>query len=134
MIGPPTRRRVRGICLESPKRSARVAFTGEADEAVPHADTVVLTSLSELSRSPARGMAHGLPVVATAVGGCPELVRGAGLLTAPRDPQATARALLALADPELRRRLGAAGRERALALHAPARLLAAYRELYERAA
>ena len=113
-----------------------VAFTGETDPEPWYRtlDTVVLTSISEAQPlALLEAMAHGLPVVATAVGGCPELVRGAGLLTAPRDPSATARALLALADPELRRRLGAKGRERALALHAPERLLAAYRELYERA-
>jgi glycosyltransferase involved in cell wall biosynthesis len=42
--------------------------------------------------------AAGLPVVATAVGGVPDTVEGRGLLVAPRDALATARALQRLAD------------------------------------
>ena len=56
------------------------------------------------------------PVVATAVGGLRDLVVDGetGLVVPPRDPQALREALeRLLADPELRRRLGAAGRERA---------------------
>jgi starch synthase len=61
-------------------------------------------------------MAHGRPVVASAVGGLRDLVVDGetGLLVAPRDPPALRRALeRLLADRDLRRRLGSAGRERA---------------------
>jgi glycosyltransferase involved in cell wall biosynthesis len=61
-------------------------------------------------------MAHGRPVVATRVGGLRDLVVDGktGLLVPPRDVQALRAALeRLLADPELRRRLGAAGRTRA---------------------
>jgi glycosyltransferase involved in cell wall biosynthesis len=61
-------------------------------------------------------MAHGRPVVASAVGGLKDLVVDGetGLLVPPRDPEALRAALeRLLADAELRRRLGAAGRERA---------------------
>ena len=61
-------------------------------------------------------MAHGKPVVASAVGGLLDLVVDGetGLLVPPRDPAALRRALeRLLSDPELRRRLGAAARERA---------------------
>lgn len=60
-------------------------------------------------------MAARLPVVATKVGGNPELVQDGetGLLTPPRDPAALADALLAvLRDPALGRKLGEAGRRR----------------------
>jgi glycosyltransferase involved in cell wall biosynthesis len=60
-------------------------------------------------------MAAGLPVVATRVGGLPDLVREGqtGLLVPPRDANALADAVRKLLDtPELRERLGAAGRER----------------------
>lgn len=60
-------------------------------------------------------MAAGLPVVATAVGGVPELVVDGetGLLVAPGDIGGLARAIDAvLADDRLRRRLGMAGRLR----------------------
>jgi glycosyltransferase involved in cell wall biosynthesis len=57
--------------------------------------------------------ASGTPVVATAVGGVPEAAGDAALLIPPGDPDAAARALERLAaDPELRRRLVAAGIER----------------------
>jgi glycosyltransferase involved in cell wall biosynthesis len=61
-------------------------------------------------------MAHGRPVVATGVGGLLDLVVDGetGIVVPPRDP-ATLRSALErlLADPELRRRLGMAGRDRA---------------------
>lgn len=63
----------------------------------------------------AEAMAHGKPVVASAVGGLLDLVVDGetGLLVPPRDPAALRAALeRLLADRELRRRLGAAGRER----------------------
>jgi glycosyltransferase involved in cell wall biosynthesis len=58
-------------------------------------------------------MAHGRPVVATAVGGLADAVEdgGTGLLVPPRDPAALRAALeRLLADAELRRRLGAGAR------------------------
>jgi glycosyltransferase involved in cell wall biosynthesis len=61
-------------------------------------------------------MAHARPVVATAVGGLRDLVVEAetGLVVPPRDSRALRAALeRLLAEPELRKRLGAAGRERA---------------------
>ena len=64
----------------------------------------------------AEAMAASLPVVATEVGGTPELVQHGetGLLAPPRDPRALADRLLALLrDPPLAQRLGAEGRRRA---------------------
>lgn len=62
--------------------------------------------------------AHGLPVVAHDIGGVAEAVSQdeTGLLVSPDDPAALTAAFARLiADPELRRRLGDAGRQRALA-------------------
>ena len=59
-------------------------------------------------------MGAGLPVVATRVGGLPELVKDGetGVLVEPRDPAALAAAIGELLDdPGRRDRLGAAGRE-----------------------
>ena len=85
-------------------------------------------------------MARGLAVVATSVGGVPELVDDGrtGLLVPPRDPDALAAALRrVLDDAGLRARLGAAAREAARA-HDPdavaARLDALYREVLTRRA
>jgi len=61
-------------------------------------------------------MAHGRPVVASAVGGLLDAVEDGvtGLLVPPRDPAALREALeRLLGDTELRRRLGAAAREKA---------------------
>jgi glycosyltransferase involved in cell wall biosynthesis len=84
-------------------------------------------------------MACGLPVVATDVSGTREVVADgeSGLLVPPCDPPALARALARLLDdPELRTRLGTAGRRRMeerfsleAMLDAKERL---YRELVER--
>jgi polysaccharide biosynthesis protein PelF len=116
----------------------RVTFTGETDPSAwyPELDVVALTSVSEAQPlALLEAMAAGRPVVATAVGGCPELIAGAGLLVPPRDPGAAANALLRLAaDAPLRRRLGARGRRRAQTKHAPERFEASYRELYAVAA
>jgi D-inositol-3-phosphate glycosyltransferase len=63
-------------------------------------------------------MAHGRPVVATAVGGLLDLVvdEETGLVVPPRDPAALRAALeRLLSDADLRGRLGRAGRERARA-------------------
>jgi glycosyltransferase involved in cell wall biosynthesis len=62
-------------------------------------------------------LAAGRAVVTTDVPGCRDAVTDGveGLLVPPRDPDALARALRRLIeDPELRARLGAAGRERAV--------------------
>jgi colanic acid/amylovoran biosynthesis glycosyltransferase len=59
-------------------------------------------------------MSYGVPVVSTATGGIPELLReGAGLLVPPADPAALADAIgRLLQDPDLRSRCGRLGRER----------------------
>ena len=63
-------------------------------------------------------MSCGLPVVASRVGAIPEVVDGDGeraLLVPPGRPDALAAAMGSLAaDPELRRRLGEASRQRIL--------------------
>ena len=61
-------------------------------------------------------MAAGLPVVAPALPRLRELVEPGreGLLYDPEDPRGLDRALIELVDPDLRKRMGAAARERAV--------------------
>jgi glycosyltransferase involved in cell wall biosynthesis len=98
------------------------------------ADVFALASTSEgLPVSIIEAMAAGLPVVATAVGGVPELVVDGetGVLVPARDVDALARALGRLVrDPELRARLGEAGRKRAEALFDLPRFREAHLGLY----
>jgi len=81
-------------------------------------DMFVLSSRWEgLPYTIIEAMMAGLPVVATRVGGVSELVEDGvtGFLVPPKDPDALAEALQKLiAAPELRRRMGQAGREKAL--------------------
>src|SRR5205823_10806990 len=80
---------------------------------LPQGRLFVLSSVTEgISLTLLEAMARGLPVVATAVGGNPEVVAAneTGLLVPPRDPPALAEALSALwTRPELCARMGAAG-------------------------
>jgi glycosyltransferase involved in cell wall biosynthesis len=84
----------------------------------------------------AEAMAHGKPVVASAVGGLVNLVEHerTGLLVPPRDPRALRAALdRLLADSSLRLRLGRAGREKIIAGYSWDRVVRETRALYERA-
>ncbi|MFH1681544.1 MAG: glycosyltransferase family 4 protein [Candidatus Eisenbacteria bacterium] len=98
-------------------------------------DVSVLTSLSEgLSLTLLESMAHGLPVVVTRVGGNPEVVIDGetGFLVPPKDPARFAeRVALLLRDPDLRARMGRAGRERVEAHFALEKAARRYTEIYE---
>jgi glycosyltransferase involved in cell wall biosynthesis len=81
-------------------------------------------------------MAAGLPVVATAVGGVPELVEPGvtGLLVPPGDTAALAESLAALArDPRRRAAFAARARERAVSFGVRA-MIQSYAQLFERVA
>lgn len=96
----------------------------------------VLPSLAEgISNTILEAMASGLPVVATQVGGNPELVADGrtGIIVPPADEQAMALALIRLhAQRELAESMGRAGRaevERRFSLQA---MVAAYQGVYDR--
>jgi L-malate glycosyltransferase len=117
-VEPPYRReleeRAKNLNL-----TGRLTFTGQRSD-VPQImreiDISVLPSLSEsFSNSLLESMANGLPVVATKVGGNPEVVSDGenGILVPPRDAEALSRAMSRLLESnELARRLGEAAREK----------------------
>jgi glycosyltransferase involved in cell wall biosynthesis len=79
-------------------------------------------------------MAAGVPVVATAVGGVPELVVDGetGFLVQPGRPEPIAEALEAvLAEPDRGRAFGAAGRQRARAVFSGERMIRETAALYD---
>ena len=93
-----------------------VGFRSDVRALLTAADVYVNSSISEgISITILEAMAAGLPVVATAVGGTPEVLidGGGGLLVPARDAGQLAAAMLALAaDPQRRAALAAAGRRR----------------------
>jgi glycosyltransferase involved in cell wall biosynthesis len=117
-------------------RTVFAGFRQDAAAAMAGMDVFVLPSLNEgMGRVLVMAMALGKPIVATRVGGIPELLGDgeAGLLVPAADPAALAEAVLALLrDPDLARRLAEAGRSRAPRYGAQTMvdsLAALYREL-----
>ena len=115
----------------------RVQFTGHVQDVqaqlremdiLVHASTVP----EPFGKVIVEGMSAGLPVVATAAGGPLEIVDSEvnGLLVPPGDVEAMAHAMERLmASPELRKRLGEAGRERSLR-YSPERIAAEVEQWY----
>ena len=115
-----------------------VAFAGwrrDLERVYPALDVVVLTSNNEGTPvSLVEAMASGRPVVATAVGGVPDVVAHGrtGLLAPPGDAAAVAGAIGAILDsPELGSRLGAEARREALSRFSAERLVADIERLYD---
>jgi glycosyltransferase involved in cell wall biosynthesis len=107
----------------SPEVADRVTFTGFVDhskliEYYDEADILVNSSLWEsFGRSLIEAMVRGVPVVATRVGGIPEIVEDGktGVLVEDGDASALADGLIRLlADEELRLAMGEAGRQRVM--------------------
>jgi glycosyltransferase involved in cell wall biosynthesis len=139
------------LCIvgDGPLRAAMVRLAGDLGiqdnvrwlgerEDVPAiltgADCLLLSSHREgLSNAILEGMAASLPVVATAVGGNVELVKDAetGWLVQDDDHIAlAARVSALLTDVGLRRRLGAAGRQRVADFYSEATMVARMAEIY----
>jgi L-malate glycosyltransferase len=114
----------------------RVQFLGHRDDArswLGGCDVYANTSISEgISLTILEAMAAGLPVVATRVGGTPEIVDEThGRLVPARDREAVAAALRELGgQPELRQRMGAAGRAKVEARFTIERMVRDYAEVY----
>jgi sugar transferase (PEP-CTERM/EpsH1 system associated) len=133
----PELERNRQIVRDSPALAGRVTFVGSCDQ-VPDLlntmDAFALTSISEgMSNTLLEAMATGLPVVATAVGGNPEVVveDASGWLFRPGDAEALSSRLTFLASQaDMRRRFGDAARERVIARFSLARMLDEYSQLY----
>ncbi len=111
--------------------------TKQIQEELSAAGVFALTSLEENSpMGIEEAMAAGVPVVTSNRCGMPYMVRDgeSGFLVDPNDPSDIARRLAQLLnDDELRRSMGAKGKEIALDRFAPAKVAARTREVYLRA-
>ncbi len=114
----PIRNKLNEIVLKNNLQD-RIIFLGHHDD-IPRItsalDIAVLASHYEgMGRVILEAMAAGLPVVATRVGGIPDLVveQETGLLVDSQSPEQLAQAIISLAhDPELRDSMGSRGRQR----------------------
>lgn len=140
----PDRERLEALAAELGVTEA-VRFTGR----VPHAQVpevltgfdifaaLSITDDESFGVAMLEGSAAGLPVLATSVGGIPEVVEHGrtGYLVPPRDPSAAAERLVQLAqDPELRLRMGNAGRKLVEKQYSWSATADRMREIYERVA
>lgn len=119
---------------ESPVSFEEIGSPGAPEPADAYAagDVVLLSSSAEgFPLSLVEAMFCGRPTVSTDVGAVREVIGGTGLVVPPRNPRALAEAALdLLRGPERAARLGAAARERALALFTVRACVDAFRESY----
>ena len=115
----------------------RVVFAGRQAEPaawISACDVLVFPSLTEgLPMAVVEAMALGVPVVASHVGGVPEVIRQGetGLLVAPRNVADLCRAISALADsPPLRQRLAETARREIVPRFQPHAVARQWRDLY----
>jgi glycosyltransferase involved in cell wall biosynthesis len=116
-------RELRALAEEATAEGARIRFEPFVDrmslpDLLRTADLLVVPSrwAEPSGLAAAEGLATGLPVIASRVGGLPEVLGSAGVLVDPDDPAALANAITTLADdPAARRRIAQRAREYALA-------------------
>jgi glycosyltransferase involved in cell wall biosynthesis len=118
----------------------RVSWLGEREdvpELIRALDVLLLPSWEEpFGRALIEAMALGVPVIATNVGGPPEIIQDGreGYLLPPREPGAWAHTIRALAEsPEQASRMGSAGRRRVEQAFTVAHHVGAMLEVYRRA-
>jgi glycosyltransferase involved in cell wall biosynthesis len=110
--------------------------TADPNGAVRDADVVLMTSISEgLPMAILEAMGQGRPVVATGVGGVPDVVRGCGFVTAPGDVESLALGLTTLLrNQDLAWRLGRRGTGRLARVFSEQACIEGYRALLTAAA
>ncbi len=137
LIGDGELRSTIGRQIRSLELSDNVTVAGsrsDVDDLMPAGDLFVLSSKREgLPMVIMEAMASGLPVVATAVGAVPEIIRDGenGLLVPPGDPRRLAAAINTLLDNRSRAvEMGHAGRRFIVGNHSLEAIAAQYAALY----
>jgi glycosyltransferase involved in cell wall biosynthesis len=140
IVGEGPEREALRVVIQEAKGERYVRLTGARSDIarlLSAFDAFALPSRTEgLPLVLLEAMASELPVVATSVGGIPDLVGSGvtGLLVPPSDIPAMRAALFSLAEsPALSHELGGAARRRVLALHSVDAMARAYGHLYQTA-
>jgi L-malate glycosyltransferase len=110
-----------------------VGYRDDASSYLPAFDALAIPSRYEgFGMVAVEAMMAGVPVVASRVGGLPEVVGDCGLLVAPDHPGELADALVRIAeDPQLRAEAAKCGRVRAVDRFGIARMVAKTKRVYE---
>jgi len=134
----PLEAELRSLALQAGIGS-RVRFMGardDVDKLLPLLDAFVLCSATEgMSNSLLEGMAAGLPIIATEVGGNPEVVPDgkAGVLVAPARPDRLAVAMEKIAsEPKLARAMGRRARAHVRSNFSEDAMIEAWDRLYQK--
>jgi N-acetyl-alpha-D-glucosaminyl L-malate synthase BshA len=139
MVGDgPDRSRAEAYCRDNGLRKS-VFFLGNVpnlEEVIAASDLFLLPSETEsFGMAALEALASEVPVIATSAGGLPEVVIDGetGFLLPVGDVNGMAeRAIQILSDEPLRRRMGIAGRESAIARFDEKKVVPLYRQMYER--
>lgn len=133
-------------CLEllAEMKTQDVEFTGQVNvkEHLPGIDLLLLSSISEgQPLAILEGLAAGIPFVATNVGNCKALLEGeapdddlgpAGIVVPVMNSEAMAEAIIkCIKNPDLRRRMGEAGRQRVERYYSRQDMMDSFHHLYE---
>jgi len=116
-LGPDYETSLRQLC-HSVGAADKIHFLGWRSDAaaiVKHSNILIVTSETEgMPRSVLEAMALGKPVIATRVGGIPEVIRDGvdGILIDVGDDDAVAESLQRLENPDIRREMGLAAQQR----------------------
>lgn len=138
IVGDGERRRELEVLTAQLSLNSSVLFLGQRNdvpELLPLFDVFVLSSVKEgFPFALLEAMAAARPIVATTVGGIPEVIKDgeSGLLVPPRDPEALAQAIVTLlSDGDKAQRMGLAARERVLTHFTLERMLSETEQLYQ---
>jgi glycosyltransferase involved in cell wall biosynthesis len=130
---PRLEKQIAALGLESVVRITGFLSGTNLDQVLRGVGTIVIpTTMEETAGLAAmEQMAHGRPVIASAIGGLGELVGGSGLTFSPGDSRALADAMRRILDePDLGASLGATGRQRILLSFSYGRMIDAHARIY----
>ncbi len=138
LVGDGPERPAVATLIEKLKLRGKTTLTGfrrDIPRILNYSHMLVISS--EMESAPLtllEGMSCGVPVIATKVGGIPEIVEDAVncFLVAPRKPKQIAEKILALHEnPALREKLGMAGRNTVLEKYSRKKVVSLYEDLYK---